>query len=234
MDDLIRAALSRWRKKASELTANNVFKASIRIPLICTQPMVRVYASAYNQSKLTKQMIAQCASDDRAFDGIQTTMYQMVARTAGEIRASMGALLVSEGDATEDKFAGGWALLPVVFVEQGRCLIVTLMLLQICEFDRRMMENADGFPGQLLLIIGKPREQVCANRKRVCRRLLDTPDAELSKPHSDVSLKVKHAYESDLAHASATGLCTLPLWSLVTTLNLVYPFDTQGRELALD
>ena len=88
-------------------------------------------------------------------------------------------------------------------------------------------EVVRSWPLLLLAMIHSPRLARCDLRARTARRLLSTSDCCLLKADSDLAVKVKHAFQSDLEYAAVTGLLTIPLDSFLKAWQAVLPLDAQ-------
>lgn len=72
------------------------------------------------------------------------------------------------------------------------------------------------FPLLLMWIVESPADVDCKDRRRVCRKLLDTSDEQLRAiPISDIPWKLKKLYAGDLAQARDYGTATAPLIAFV-------------------
>ena len=142
--------VGRWRRLALVLTQTNAsgtstFLATVRISLVTKAPLT--HALNWSQQRTSEEVAARKAIDDDGPYIGKTMLTDFISFKAGQIRDEMSALLLPISEAS---YCRVWEALPDTLHAPANELIVTLVVCQHAEWDRRVMCEVQHFALQLL------------------------------------------------------------------------------------
>ncbi len=151
----------------------------------------------------------------------------VVAHKADEVRNQLENLLTDDsqwGDLFDYMQRNGLDL------QEGHCLIVHIVLMELASWDFRMMRRVKSHTLQILIFVEKMAHEACPERRRIARSLINTSDCCLRSNESDVPVKIKLIFPDELAVVADTGRVPLNLYHFVLMLRSQAPMDTQDVE----
>jgi len=142
------------------------------------------------------------------------------------------ALLADDSLTDPALFARVWEFLPSDAARPGALLlIVSLVLMLLCQWHMRFIQPCSSNPRLFLLVVEHPADVVDVRRQNWAADLLAaSPSALQSDPFDGFTFKAREAFKAELQVLAATGRCPTALYNFCLAVRAGLADNTQDVE----
>ena len=226
-DDAFKRNQRSYRSHSLTCATSALWLATVRISHIPKAPLCGFIFWMQKAKARCAESKEQARQAGKEFLG-ETPMSKLVAYKARDIFTEIMALA---GDASvHTKWAPVWEVLPEDRRAEACNLILSLVLQACASWYHRVMMVVESWPYLLLLMVEAPAHVCCERRREVARLLAVTSDCCLRKLHSDVALKVKTVFATEIRISIDSGMCAPRLLAFLTAWRSRMAGQTQDVE----
>ena len=202
-----RAKLGRWRGLTREMTANKLWLCTVTISRVTAEPMAHILY--WSQKRVAEENQARDGwRSDIVFSG-ETFLSDFVCFKAAEVSAEISELLQP---CSEAKFSSVWARLPAGVFSNALEFMVTLVVAESADWDRRAISVVSSFPLLFMKMLQKGPRELCPERRQLAEAFLKLDLGALQSKTSDLALKTREFFRAEFEEMRAAGRCPLQLW----------------------
>ena len=205
-----------------KLVQNSIFLATLKISGLAKRPLTRLLNWGYKQNGLVTE--AREKLGDVMCSG-KTALSELTRYRYNEFVTNVSGLLEEN---EPDTLEAVYALLADPLHEQARCLLITTVVQQVCDADRRFGEDIHSLDLQLFRAVESPFDERCEIRIEVFTNLINAPRGP--GPSSDFAMKVMEWFPDDCHRAARDGIISFQLYQCLLMHRSQAPLDTHFVE----